>query len=254
MRKLLLAEWVLARLTGRVRAAAIVGDLVEVSSAKGRTWLWFSIIRVILAHLWRRPVAFIAAFYAGNWIFSRFQIMVFGIHAQRNPHHTPQPALDILSLISSLLWIASIYSVIRFGLRDRFAQLGLAIVSIMTVAVFYWWQPRVLAACVAAAVSALLLAGRDREGRRTAAALPVMLAIGCGGFLLSCYLEMKYVRFVCPVSLRNCSLQEHPSIGWAGASVWLLWPFIVTSAAALAHRWVTRKMRSDIEESEGSLV
>lgn len=40
MPKATLAEALLARITGPTRAAAILGDLLELSATRGRLWFW----------------------------------------------------------------------------------------------------------------------------------------------------------------------------------------------------------------------
>jgi hypothetical protein len=58
-----LAESLLARLTTRTRAAAILGDLLELSATRGRLWFWTTYARTLLSLGWRTaPAAFVLAF------------------------------------------------------------------------------------------------------------------------------------------------------------------------------------------------
>ncbi|HEX4031555.1 MAG TPA: hypothetical protein VHX20_14395 [Terracidiphilus sp.] len=247
-RTLSFAEWVLGRLTSRERAASIVGDLVEIGATKGNRWLWFSIVRVVLAHLWRRPVAFIAAFYAGNRALSVLMKVSYGIHAQHRPPH------QFAALVPGvyLLWIAAVYGAIRFGLRDRFAQFVLIAACVLTLALCYWWQPTILIACIAAAVLILGFCVRNRQLLRSVIALPLMAAVGYGGFLLTIFLMMRYWRLVSPVSLGSREFQEHPSIIWVSQLAWVLTAWIMTSTCSVAHRWTIRTPGSSREDADGA--
>jgi hypothetical protein len=247
-RTLSVAEWVLGHLTSREHASSIVGDLVEISVTKGKRWLWFSIVRVVLAHLWRRPVAFIAAFYAGNRALSVLMRISYGVHAQHRPPHL----FAALEPGVYLLWIAAVYAGIRFGLRDRFAQFVLAAACVFTLALCYWWQPAVLVACIAAAILIVGFSLRDRQRLRSAIALPLMAAVGYGGFLLTIFLMMRYWRLVSPVSLGSREFHEHPSIVWAAQLAWVLTAWITTSACSVAHRWTMRAPDSSREGANGA--
>ena len=56
-------EWLLARIAGPNRAAAIMGDLVELSSTRGRLWFWTAYARTLISLGWRTGgSAFILAF------------------------------------------------------------------------------------------------------------------------------------------------------------------------------------------------
>jgi hypothetical protein len=56
MRSAHVAEWILALVTTRDRAASIAGDLTEQAAARGAVWFWFSVFRTASSFL-RRDVA-----------------------------------------------------------------------------------------------------------------------------------------------------------------------------------------------------
>ena len=75
MRNVAFAQWIVSRFTSKKRAAAIVGDLLELATQKGRLWFWFSLAGVVVSLAWRRPLAFaaalcvyFAAFSASFWV------------------------------------------------------------------------------------------------------------------------------------------------------------------------------------------
>ncbi len=52
MRNLQFAEWTLALVTSRTRAATIVGDLVERAPTRGVFWFWSAVLRTATSLLW----------------------------------------------------------------------------------------------------------------------------------------------------------------------------------------------------------
>lgn len=48
-----IAEWILALVTTRDRAASTVGDLTEQAATRDATWFWFSVLRTAASLLWR---------------------------------------------------------------------------------------------------------------------------------------------------------------------------------------------------------
>jgi hypothetical protein len=48
-----IAEWILAQVTSRERAASTVGDLVETAATRGPAWFWSSVLGTAASLLWR---------------------------------------------------------------------------------------------------------------------------------------------------------------------------------------------------------
>ncbi|SPF51964.1 membrane hypothetical protein [Candidatus Sulfopaludibacter sp. SbA4] len=53
MRSIHIAEWILALVTSRDRAASTVGDLVEEAATRGVFWFWSGVLRTAASLLWR---------------------------------------------------------------------------------------------------------------------------------------------------------------------------------------------------------
>jgi len=53
MRSTRVAEWILAQVTSRERAAAVIGDLLEKVPARGQLWFWWSVVTTAVALVWR---------------------------------------------------------------------------------------------------------------------------------------------------------------------------------------------------------
>ena len=49
MPKTAVPEWLLARFVGPVRATAILGDLLEISTTRGGLWLWAAYARTLIS-------------------------------------------------------------------------------------------------------------------------------------------------------------------------------------------------------------
>ncbi len=47
------AEWILALVTSRDRAASTVGDLMEQGPERGVIWFWSGVLRTVASLLWR---------------------------------------------------------------------------------------------------------------------------------------------------------------------------------------------------------
>ena len=69
MHSIHIAEWILALVTTRDRAASTVGDLMEGSAARGVAWFWSGVFRTAAALLWRdvaeHPARLIALAFLG---------------------------------------------------------------------------------------------------------------------------------------------------------------------------------------------
>src|SRR5271168_2441253 len=140
------AEWIVARFTTRKRAASMVGDLLELQAQKGQLWFWLSLARVVLALAWRRQLAFVAAFMFGAGACSGLQVTEsMGIAALGAGQ---LPWMNLFWVFLYILWFVAVYTVIRYGLRDRVAQLALALTVVTIPVVRYGPQRAILTACL----------------------------------------------------------------------------------------------------------
>ena len=129
-----LPESILARIAGSDRAAAIYGDLNEMAATRTRLWFWMAYIRTLVTLGWRTPVALLCAYGFSSWIAiagfptirSIFRII---LGARPRPTIAWHDAFWHRPLGDSLLalWFILPFVVVRFGLRDRIAQLTCAI-------------------------------------------------------------------------------------------------------------------------------
>jgi hypothetical protein len=247
-----ITEWIVARFTSRERAVSIVGDLVELKPQKGIFWFWLSLARIVFALAWRRLVAFIAAFYAGAWAFSGFQIAIWGVYAQHRPEEFWMPVFGALAGIGAFLWVVFMYAAIRYGLLDRLTQAALALTGLITTIIYYWWQPIILGICIALTVFSVSISGLSRERRRAGLVLFVALLTGIVSWLSTLYLAAQYQHLVYPGPMGDQEVHEHPSVLWVGFFAQLITVWITMMVCSRMHRRLLERKVLDLE-SEGRL-
>jgi hypothetical protein len=171
-----IAESVLSLIAGRDRAAAIMGDLAELSATRGRLWFWIAYFRTILTLAWRTPIAFavgIASLTALDRLWSFFFRHV-PFRWWVNSHHPyVQQAIFYLAL---QLWFLIPFAIVRYGLKDRLVRAGLPLLLMMTGAVLR--VPRLSPFLVGAAVAAIAVFLARTSSRRPAIALVTTSVIG----------------------------------------------------------------------------
>jgi hypothetical protein len=124
------AEWLLARLTDPARAAAILGDLTELSTTRGRLWFWTTYTRTLIMIVSMRLLFRTLV----PWIAHSFWLSHRAIHQWTNPglfgeenRHVSMVLWNISLVIAQCLCFVLPYVAVRFGLRDRLTQLACAL-------------------------------------------------------------------------------------------------------------------------------
>jgi hypothetical protein len=246
-----IAEWILRRLTDKERAASVVGDLVEIGERKGAIWFWLSLTGVALSLVWRRPLAFLVAFYAGMWTFSWFAVAGCSIYSPHCPPGRWEAVLDTLVWIGSTLWAAALYASIRYGILDRTTQITIVWAGLATAAIYFWWQPFVLGLCIAAALLIVSASIAKRSLRKVAFVVMVsitawsalrVLALAPGAL----YQNWLGRRLHIPI-WGGREVQEHPSLGWVYLCMILLSFLLATSIWSRLHNWLMRSQRLQSE-------
>jgi hypothetical protein len=175
------SEWLLARIAGPDRAAAILGDLVEMSESRGRLWFWTAYARTLFSLTWRIPVALLGAVVCRELIFDLFHLYMHYTPASWRTTLSP-PFLNsmgpLLACIMSTLWFALPFAAVRYGVRDRFVQLTFAVAIGTTVAfLFIPWASLFCAAATLALAGAALISTSWRKP------LEVLIWSGAAGLL-----------------------------------------------------------------------
>lgn len=226
MRNAAWAEWTIARFVDRRRAASIVGDLLETGAQTGTFGFWLSVTRIVFSFIWRPAVAFVAAYVFG--LIGRRVTIAALIHAGSR-----EPLPSVVWLFGNVLWMAVSYAAIRYGLRDKFAQLALGLCGLVTIIMFYRWTLAVAFACIALALTILVASVRSAQRNRTWAALTTAVVFGFGGSLLlrGALAKLFYYQLV------------RSDLGTTMVSIcfWLLAVWITTTACGRMHDRLLRR-------------
>jgi hypothetical protein len=246
VRSVAIAEWIVSRFSSKKRAAAIVGDLLELAPQKGRLWFWFSLAGVVVSLAWRRPLAFAAAlcvYFAAfipsflvNYLHYRFTI----------PDQHWRTVWGVLFLASNCLWLILVYAAIRCGVRDPVTQLLLALSIPVTVGLYCWERPTILVACIALTVCVLAASALNNKLRGGLLIILVVLMVNAGILLLTAGLIALYQRFPHPAPMGNGGMQPPLAVQCVEFCViFLIAPFAMTSAYSRMHNWLTGKKSFD---------
>ena len=240
------AEWIIARLSDRDRAASIIGDLLESGGETNPVWFWWSVAGVVLSLTWRGLVGLAVAYEClsvlshGRWLAQcpqgRGSWFTVGYDCPSSalvhqPPHVWMPLFAVMGPVIGLLCIVAPYAVVRYGFRDRFAQLTLALCAPSIVVGFYWWVPAVVFSCVVLAAAIIGLSGRFVDGRRALLALSAALVIGYAGMRLAPHLAEWYLELTPPSVIRSVAAYD---------SVPILWVAIAAMAIELMHGLLMR--------------
>jgi hypothetical protein len=246
VRNVAIAEWIVARFTSKKRAAAIVGDLLELAPENGRPWFWLSLAGVILSLAWRRPLAFaaalcvyFAAFSASFWrayLHFRFTIP--------DPHW--RTVWGVLFQASNCLWFIVVYAAIRHGVRDRVTRLLLALSVPITAGLYCWERPTILVACIALTICVLAASTLNNKLRRGLLIVVAVLMVNAGIFLLTAGLIALCLRFLHPAPTGNGGMQPALAVQWVEfCMLFLIAPLAMTSAYSRMHNWLMRDPSPD---------
>lgn len=137
------AEWLLARIAGPDRSAAIMGDLAEMAQTRGRLWFWMAYARTIVETGWRVSFSFVlgcAIFSLIDWLCGSHRIWLVQALRLGRPHmmlHISPYLWLFLYSVTTPLWFTAPFVVARYGIRDRFVRLILLFTFVMTCAMDY---------------------------------------------------------------------------------------------------------------------
>ncbi|HTU35933.1 MAG TPA: hypothetical protein VMF66_19195 [Candidatus Acidoferrum sp.] len=249
MRSAIVAEWVIARFTDRERAAAVVGDLLELAPERGPLWFWSGVAGTVLAATWRRLVGFGTAYLCLallQWrdviVARRMLLERQMIAAARGVAALPPIQIDLVHIVIAVLafsvTVAAAYAVICYGLRDEFARLALAVSAPSLLLMFYWSKLAVVLSASSVLLGVLIYFVASGLRRRATLALAVALVAGYCGFRFILYLWPWYLQLV-PLSPLGYSL--------SAASLPVLDVILQVVACDWAHWLVCDRTRRPLE-------
>jgi hypothetical protein len=232
MRNQKFAEGLLALFMDRARAASVVGDLAEAAGEKGDAWFWRAYAGVLASFAWRPICGFLLAA-AGCWWSPRY----FAVGITAGPDVIPRGIglnlfVGFVTTVGALSCVIFLFSVIRFGTRDRLTRLSLGFGVLGGVMGWFWWVPVVPALAAISIVAMVGSAMWSAPGRCSVAAL-------AGLWLALTALEVGALMLYRAVADHLLS----PRGSLAGYSIWFsCWYFGVLVIACLLCALVHRRL------------
>lgn len=164
-----LPESFLALFAGHDRAAAIMGDLTEMTETRGRGWFFTAYVRTLFSLTWRIVLALFVADVGRQLAFDTFHLYLRYTPAAWRANTGSFVNLlnlsgPLLACIMSTLWFALFFGLVRYGRRDAFVRFT-ALVTAGTFVAFLAipWVSLVAAVATLALVLGAFLSARWRK-------------------------------------------------------------------------------------------
>jgi hypothetical protein len=180
MDKANVAEWILRRVVDSSRAAELVGDQLESHPGDGRLRFWLLIVRLFLVFSWPTLISYVLAV-IGGLLFSFYPFLVAMSRRALSGHHgSPTPIFETIYylFLSVLLWVATTFSLVRFGFRSELSRAGLIGALLCTAAACLLWLPHVPAALLVLTIACALFYLSSSRRRRALGILSIVIALG----------------------------------------------------------------------------
>jgi hypothetical protein len=180
MDKANVAEWILRRVVDSSRAAELVGDQLESHPSDGRLRFWLLIVRLFLVFSWPTLISYVLAV-IGGLLFSFYPfLLAMSVRAPWGHHGSPTPIFETIYylLLSVLLWVATTFSLVRFGFRSELSRVGLIGALLCTAAACLLWLPHVPAALLVLTIACALFYLSSSRRRRALGILSIVVALG----------------------------------------------------------------------------
>ncbi|HTH53919.1 MAG TPA: hypothetical protein VL495_08220 [Edaphobacter sp.] len=244
-----LAEWMVRRFTSPAKAATLVGDLEELRPQKGSLWFWSSLAMFVARLCWRWLVALIVVSYLATRIFGELTFVV----ARAIARHRPQPSWMTVLLaaleIDAFLWITSIFAAIRYGIRDRGAQLAFLWAGLVMAVVVSWSQLPAFLFSIGLCGVLMVVSIKNQENRRRMCVLAVTVEIGFVSYLIVTLFEVVLFRISDFHGILG--IQGNSNIFWFASLLPLVSTWAAVSVFSRMHRWALniKGGRSEVEIS-----
>jgi len=227
------AEWLIARFAGERQAASIVGDLLEDAQERGQEWFWFSVAGIILSWTGRYLLALAVGLTSCQILWRCLPTPVFGrpgaFPPGAQPSHNLWPFIAGLGNVCMLLWIAAPYAAVRYGLRDRFAQLALFVCVTLSIAFVCWRIPIVLVISLGSTLLLVIAGLAVAYLRKLLLSLSLALALGYIATQFAFVLGAKYLEWM-PPSISHSEQAQYLGILLSAA-------FIAVACELMHHRF-----------------
>jgi len=182
-----IAERLLALMVPRQRAAAMVGDLLELHGKPGMFWL--AVASTAWAMGWRMG--------STVGVMALTEYACFTAHDQWIKR-TPLDTLVILSAWCLIfLATATLYLAVHLGLRNGTARIAGVLTLLNALGVFLWWMPRARTVAGTGVLVVFFLAAFTREGRDALMRVVTCVLVAAPPVLGAGYVIFNATRDMC---------------------------------------------------------
>ena len=171
-----LTEIVLTRVVGRDRAEAIVGDLLELASSRGRLWYYVASLGTVLSFTWRLPAAFLIACFSFLTVqyLSSLMLTVPLWHALGKHLYITE---TLGRAVRDLSFVVP-FAVVKYGVKDRLSKVSIASFVVTGLVYFCFNKPLLVLALVALGLLAIVGSLASSNWRRTFLILAFTSTVG----------------------------------------------------------------------------
>lgn len=220
-----IAERLLALMVPRQRAAAMVGDLLELHGKPGMFWL--AVASTAWAMGWRMGST------VGVMALTEYGCFIALAEWGARPPHGIDPLAVLSGWCLLFLAAATLYSTVHLGPRNGTARIAGALTFLSALDAFLWWMPPARAAARAGVLIVFFLAAFTREGRDALTRVVTGMAVAALPVLGAGFAITSATRGICPQGC-NMTLLSTP--------VLFLFPIgLLVSSALMA--WVLGRGR-----------
>jgi len=243
MRAASFAEKLLRAVLGKQRAAAAIGDLVEIGCSKGIAWFWLSVSGCLIRTLWRPFLGVVVVMYSTSWALRIFIRAGASIYTSHLPGSAWMPYMTALCGLGALMCGAGFYAAICYGFSDRFTQFAAIFSGLNAAVVFAWWVPGVLPVVAVLFLVSLAFYFSRPDGRSA-----LLIAVSASTATMFTYFSLALAlgSYQNPLMhgkpMGDAELRQHPVLMWLGFLMWVV--AAVVNAATCSYMHNRTKQRS----------
>jgi hypothetical protein len=242
MRFVSAAESLVQLVEGRERAAALVGDHIEIAQTRSSIWFGLALLRLLISRLSRPVVGAIAVLYVCNWLLFAFAMALEGVHATHRPPEVWMPYFHVVSGIGAVLCGSALYAAIRYGLSEFYTRLAFAVSGLCVFVIFAWWFPGALYACTTLLLGFFIFSAFRAQRRWALLTAGVTVVSAFSVYLSGLFALNLYQHAVLHIRLLGSyELAQHPSLNWLGFGLYVVNALVIAAICSFMHRQAGRR-------------
>ena len=243
MRAASFAEKLLRAVLGKQRAAAAIGDLVEIGRSKGIVWFWLSVSGCLIRTLWRPVLGVVVVLSATNWALNLFVMTAVSIYTKHLPSVAWQPFMNTVCALGALMCGAGFYSAICYGFFDRFTQFALVLLGLSAMMVYGWWIPGVQPAAAVFLLFLLAYFSLDSERRWAILTASIIAFASVLTYAISMFVVEGYRRhFTHGRPTGGEEFRAHPALLLLAFLAWLATAIVLGGTCSYMHKRFKRTL------------